>query len=129
LKPVTILAIIVGVVVVVGAILFIDQNNQIAMMKNQKMFEDEIRWCSAEYMFDTENMERCFINAFETYGTQEQLDNYLKALQEEEIAEFVAEEFRQAELIAGEQFCREEYIGQFDALQRCLEINQMINAP
>ena len=87
MKSVTILAIIVGVVVVVGAILFIDQNNQIVMMKNQKMFEDEIRWCSAEYVFDTAKMERCFLNAFETYGTQEQLDGYLQVLEDEREAE------------------------------------------
>lgn len=121
MKPVTILAIIVGVVVVVGAILFIDQNNQIVMMKNQKMFEDEIRWCGAEYMFDTATMERCFINAFETYGTQEQLDSYLQALEDEREAELRAEELN--ELVSQQwiQNCREKYIGQIDKLNRCLE--------
>ena len=121
MKPVTILAIIVGVIAVVGAILFIDQNNQIVMMKNQKMFEDEIRWCGAEYMFDTATMERCFINAFETYGTQEQLDSYLQALEDEREAELRAEELN--ELVSQQwiQNCREKYIGQIDKLNRCLE--------
>ena len=121
MKPVTILAIIVGVIAVVGAILFIDQNNQIVMMKNQKMFEDEIRWCGAEYMFDTATMERCFINAFETYGTQEQLDSYLQALEDEREAELRAEELN--ELVSQQwiQNCREKYIGQVDKLTRCLE--------
>ena len=78
MKSVAILAIIVGVIAVVGAILFIDQNNQIVMMKNQNMLENEVRYCASQYMFDTITMEKCFLNAFETFGTQEQLNGYIE---------------------------------------------------
>ena len=121
MKPVTILAIIVGVVVVVGAILFIDQNNQIVMMKNQNMLENQIDWCGAKYMFDIPALERCAIRAFETYGTQEQLDSYLQALEDEREAELRAEENREFLKNKWILNCREKYIGQQDMLNRCLE--------
>ena len=120
MKPVTILAIIVGVVVVVGAILFIDQNNQIVMMKNQKMFEDEIRWCSAEYVFDTAKMERCFLNAFETYGTQEQLDAYLQELEDERKAENQKQQETEWAERMKEENCIKTSIGSSELFDRCM---------
>ena len=121
MKPVTILAIIVGVVVVVGAILFIDQNNQIVMMKNQNMLENQIDWCTANHVFDIPALERCAIRAFETYGTQAQLDSYLQALEDEREAELRAEELDELVSQKWIQSCREKYIGQVDELTRCLE--------
>ena len=120
MKPVTILAIIVGVVIVVGAILFIDQNNQIVMMKNSILFEDEIRWCTAEYVFDTAKMERCFLNAFETYGTQEQLDAYLQELEDERKAENQKQQETEWAERMKEENCIKTSIGSSELFDRCM---------
>ena len=73
--------IIVGIVVVsvaiIGAILLIDQSKQIVMVKNQMMLDDELSWCEKEYVSDIAAMDRCVLSAFETFGTQDQLSNYI----------------------------------------------------
>jgi hypothetical protein len=125
MKGVVILGIAVAVIAVVGGILFIDQNNQIVMMKNQKMLEDEVRYCGAQYMFYIPNMDKCFLNAFETFGTQDQLNNYIQAKRDSRQAEKNAAEFREFAFAHANNWCREHYIGQLDELTRCLERNQI----
>ena len=125
MKGVVILGIAVAVIAVVGGILFIDQNNQIVMMKNQKMLEDEVRYCGAQYMFDIPNMDKCFLNAFQTFGTEEQLSNYIDAKRQQRLDEKNAADFREFALAHANNWCREHYIGDLDGLTWCLERNQI----
>ena len=124
MKGVVILGIAVAVIAVVGGILFIDQNNQIVMMKNQKMLEDEVRYCAAQYMFDTPTMEKCFLNAFETFGTQDQLNGYIETKRDSRQAEKFREELKEQLYDSGVSYCREKFIGDLDGLTWCLERNQ-----
>jgi len=119
MKP--LIPIIIAVAVGILSILVLSQQTQLNELQRNAEFERAMNYCELNYMMSSQ-LQDCITNAFETFGTQQEIENWHNYLNEEETKMKNREDF----ILMMDQDCRERYIGQIQEMNDCIEANHRL---